>query len=63
MRDKTSDKAGVNPKFFHIMAERKGSHEKVWLDAGHGGTDSGALGNNLREKILRCSLYYTRGRI
>ncbi|CAI8849121.1 hypothetical protein EMIT0210MI2_12734 [Priestia megaterium] len=28
MRDKTSGKAGVNHKFFHIMIERKGSHEK-----------------------------------
>ncbi|MEQ7806148.1 N-acetylmuramoyl-L-alanine amidase [Priestia aryabhattai] len=26
--------------------------KKVWLDAGHGGTDSGALGNDLREKDL-----------
>ena len=30
--------------------------KKVWLDAGHGGTDSGALGNNLREKDITLQL-------
>ncbi|MGX9161956.1 N-acetylmuramoyl-L-alanine amidase [Priestia megaterium] len=30
--------------------------KKVWLDAGHGGFDSGAVGNNLREKDITLQL-------
>jgi len=30
--------------------------KKVWLDAGHGGSDSGAVGNNLREKDITLQL-------
>ncbi|EGI2114985.1 LysM peptidoglycan-binding domain-containing protein [Listeria monocytogenes] len=30
--------------------------KKVWLDAGHGGFDSGAVGNNLREKDVTLQL-------
>lgn len=29
---------------------------KVWLDAGHGGKDPGALGNSLREKDITLSV-------
>lgn len=40
----------------YLIIEGKMKMKKVWLDAGHGGTDSGALGNDLREKDLTLQL-------
>lgn len=36
---------------------------KVWLDAGHGGTDSGAVGNGLKEKDLTLTMAKKVGEI
>lgn len=36
---------------------------KVWLDAGHGGTDPGALGNGLREKDITLPVTLETGEI
>ena len=29
---------------------------KIFIDAGHGGTDSGAVGNGLQEKVLTLTI-------
>ena len=47
----------VNGKYTIAKEENKNTKRAIFLDPGHGGSDSGAVSNGLREKDLTLSVY------
>ena len=47
----------VNGKYAVAKEENKNTKRAIFLDPGHGGSDSGAVSNGLREKDLTLSVY------
>ena len=47
----------VNGKYATAKEENKNTKRAIFLDPGHGGSDSGAVSNGLREKDLTLSVY------
>ena len=47
----------VNGKYAIAKEENKNTKRAIFLDPGHGGSDSGAVSNGLREKDLTLSVY------
>ena len=47
----------VNGKYVVAKEENKNTKRAIFLDPGHGGSDSGAVSNGLREKDLTLSVY------
>ena len=47
----------VNGKYVNVKEENKNTKRAIFLDPGHGGSDSGAVANGVREKDLTLSVY------
>ena len=56
-KDNAGDHYFVNGKYANAKEENKNTKRAIFLDPGHGGSDSGAVSNGLREKDLTLSVY------
>ena len=56
-KDNAGDHHFVNGKYENIKEDNKNTKRAIFLDPGHGGSDSGAVSNGVREKDLTFSVY------
>ena len=56
-KDNAGDHHFVNGKYENIKEDSKNTKRAIFLDPGHGGSDTGAVANGVREKDLTLSVY------